>query len=368
MFYGYFIIMFVSRWFYKYKEVWRLFELRPAVQEYDFRHENDGVGICGLDDEDWRLIEAYLIVVEPFERATKVLGGDTYPAAGMVVPMLDDLLHDLEALPEKKSREEVVRLRRRRERGEEGAREEPIWGEEGEGRRLVMRVIDRFNFRFPNQFKYKAPFNALCLLDPRYLDIYCEADEELRSVMNVIKEDTVYDEIKMRERDADEQNNEQAVQPSESSDRRAQLIARKKARLAAGVEVGVQGSGQSGFETKINKEVCKLKCQIPVSKEVNPLDWWKVHSCEFPLLSLFMKANGAFQPTSLASERLFNKDKMLFGTTRQSLTEEHGEGFIFLHDFLNKRMAEGEYRICETCPNPPKQGSNYRRTCPQHNQ
>ena len=337
------------------------------MQEYDFRHENDGVGICGLDDEDWRLIEAYLIMVEPFERATKVLGGDTYPAAGMVVPMLDDLLHDLEALPEKKSRAEVTRLRRRRERGEEGAREEPIWGEEGEGRRLVMRVIDRFNVRFPNQFKYKAPFNALCLLDPRYLDIYCEADEELRSVVNVIKEDTVYDEIKMRERDADEQNNEQAVEPSETSDRRAQLIARKKARLAAGAEVGVQGSGQSGFETKIDKEVSKLRSQIPVSKEVNPLDWWKVHSCEFPLLSLFMKANGAFQPTSLASERLFNKDKMLFGTTRQLLTEEHGEGFIFLHDFLNKRMAEGEFRICEDCPNPPKQGANYRTTCRQHN-
>ena len=46
----------------------------------------------------------------------------------------------------------------------------------------------------------------------------------------------------------------------------------------------------------------------------------------------------------------------MFGTTRQSLTEEHGEGFIFLHDFLNKRMAEGEYRICETCPNPPEAG------------
>ena len=117
--------MFVSRWFYKYKEVGRLFELRPAVQEYDFRHENDGVGICGLDDEDWRLIEAYLIMVKPFERATKVLGGDTYPAAGMVVPMLDDLLHDLEALPEKKSGAEVTRLRRRRV---EGVREEPIWG------------------------------------------------------------------------------------------------------------------------------------------------------------------------------------------------------------------------------------------------
>jgi hypothetical protein len=52
------------------------------------------------------------------------------------------------------------------------------------------------------------------------------------------------------------------------------------------------------------------------------------------------------QPTSLASERLF-KDKLLYGTTRQTLTEEHGEGFIFLHDYLNKRMTPAKFSICD---------------------
>jgi hypothetical protein len=66
----------------------------------------------------------------------------------------------------------------------------------------------------------------------------------------------------------------------------------------------------------------------PADRDINPLDWWKIHEKEFPTLALFMKSNAAFQPTSLASERLFNKDKMLYGTTRTQLTETHGEDFL----------------------------------------
>ena len=63
----------------------------------------------------------------------------------------------------------------------------------------------------------------------------------------------------------------------------------------------------------------------------------------------------------------FNKDKLMYGTTRQTLTEEHGEGFIFLHDYLNKRMTPGKFKICTKCPNTPSPTASYRLTCPKHN-
>ena len=93
----------------------------------------------------------------------------------------------------------------------------------------------------------------------------------------------------------------------------------------------------------------------PVDRDINPLDleWWKANEKKFPTLSLFMKANAAFPPTSLASERLFNKDKQLYGTTRTQLSEDHGEDFVFLHDFLNKRSPPALYQLCPDCPNPP---------------
>ena len=104
-----------------------------------------------------------------------------------------------------------------------------------------------------------------------------------------------------------------------------------------------------------------------MDRDINPLEWWKANEKEFPTLSLFMKANAAFQPTSLASERLFNKDKLLYGTTRTQLSEDHGEDFVFLHDYLNKRSPPALYQICADCPNPPSPDSNYRVTCSKHN-
>ena len=341
------------RWFFKFKEAGRLYELRDTVQEYDDRHQLDESDLCGLVDEDWRLIRAYLDIVKPFEKASKLLGGDQYPAAGMVVRMLDELIHDLMNLSELKKSEELREIRR------SGGRGQPVtWSEEGEGTKLVKRMITQFHVRFPRQFKTRSPFNALCLLDPRNMDMYFNK-EEVSEASRVIKEDKVFDKQKEadeKETEVDSQNN-QAKQP-EVTDRRAQLLAAKKARIEV--------VSQDNCETKIDREVTNY-LQKPPSDSMDPLAWWKTHETEFPLLALYMKANGAFQPTSLASERLFNKDKQLFGVTRQSLTEEHGEGFIFLHDFLNKRMVTEQYQLCVKCPRPPKVGASYRKTCSEHN-
>ena len=76
-----------------------------------------------------------------------------------------------------------------------------------------------------------------------------------------------------------------------------------------------------------------------------------------------MKANAAMQPTSLASERLFNKDKLLYGTTRQSLTEEHGKGFIFLHE-----DDAGQVRVLRQVPGHSLPGGQPQADLPQAQQ
>ena len=78
----------------------RLYQLRAAIDEFDALHQDDGTDICGMEEEEWRLIKAYMDLVAPFEIATKKLDGDTYPASMMVVPMLAELLNDLVRLPE----------------------------------------------------------------------------------------------------------------------------------------------------------------------------------------------------------------------------------------------------------------------------
>ena len=129
------------RWYHKAKEAERLCQLQETVEEFDERHQDDGVEISGIVEDDWRLIKAYLEVVKPFMNASKLLGGDTYPAATMVIPMLDQLLADLKALPEKMAREEERRQRQDRRDGRVVIRS---WGPDGEGRRLVDEAVSRF--------------------------------------------------------------------------------------------------------------------------------------------------------------------------------------------------------------------------------
>ena len=69
-----------------------MFLLKDVVFLYDERHAEDGKPSSHMDEDDWAVLEVYLKVVEPFEEASKLLGGDTYPAACMIIPMLDQVI------------------------------------------------------------------------------------------------------------------------------------------------------------------------------------------------------------------------------------------------------------------------------------
>ena len=49
--------------------------------------------------------------------------------------------------------------------------------------------------RFPDCFKRKAPYNALCLLNPSNTDLYFDEDE-VNEAIGVIKLDSVYFELR----------------------------------------------------------------------------------------------------------------------------------------------------------------------------
>ena len=58
--------------------------------------------------------------------------------------------------------------------------------------------------------------------------------------------------------------------------------------------------------------LCRYKdTTSPISPSENPLTWWKMNQATFPLLAKYIKANGAFQATSVASERVYNIDKLV---------------------------------------------------------
>ena len=69
----------MCRWYHKYKEALRLYELRLAVKQFDENHLADDMGTSELTKENQHLIGAYLTVVGPFEKASKTRGGQHLP-------------------------------------------------------------------------------------------------------------------------------------------------------------------------------------------------------------------------------------------------------------------------------------------------
>ena len=236
----------------------RLYQLRAAIEEFDALHQDDGTDICGLGEEEWRLIKAYMDLVAPFKIATKKLGGDTYPASMMVVPMLAELLNDLVRLPETRRREEVARQRRGGER--EGHLGGGRGGQEAGGQ-------DGGEVQHPLPSSVQAPRSlqrdALCLLDPRNLDLFFEAHDDLEATKNVIKQDCVYQEL--RDASIDDQNNqaEPVVRDESTGDLRAQLLAAKRARTGAQVLVEPQANT---VDHKIDREIEQLLKNEPINK------------------------------------------------------------------------------------------------------
>ena len=146
-----------------------------------------------------------------------------------------------------------------------------------------------------------------------------------------------------------------ASEPEESStgsDRRAQLLKRK----FNGEVPRPAGTNSDTFRTRLESEIDKYKSSKPIDTDRNPLIWWKDNQASFPLLARYVKGNGAFQATSVASERIFNVDKLVYDDRRKSLDTELGSGLVIAHDFLVRRKNPEEFRLCQECPAPQSQG------------
>ena len=82
-----------------------------------------------------------------------------------------------------------------------------------------------------------------------------------------------------------------------------------------------------------------------------------------------MKANGAFQANAIASERIFNVDKLVYDDRRKSLGVETGSGLVIAHDFLMRRKNPAEFPLCPQCPGPQSSTGQpyYKINCAKYN-
>lgn len=79
------------------------------------------------------------------------------------------------------------------------------------------------------------------------------------------------------------------------------------------------------------EEMKKYKEAAPLSLTgANPLDWWKQHQNEYPLLSHLAKRYLCIPGTSVSSERVFSTAGDIITAQRSALSPKHVDQILFL--------------------------------------
>ena len=137
-----------------------------------------------------------------------------------------------------------------------------------------------------------------------------------------------------------------------ANDRRSQLLKRKLDSKT----LHPSSEAPHSFDSMLESEILSYKKTLPIEVDQNPLAWWRDNHGTYPLLAKYVKSNGAFQATSVASERIFNVDKLVYDERRKSLEVERGSGLVIAQDYLQRRKNPAEFRLCTQCPAPQSKG------------
>lgn len=76
-------------------------------------------------------------------------------------------------------------------------------------------------------------------------------------------------------------------------------------------------------------ELVRYKELPPISPKSKPLEWWKLHEKEYPVLAQIAKIYLAIPASQATTERSFSRAGRICSEDRTSLTPKHVEQFVF---------------------------------------
>ncbi|XP_051809325.1 E3 SUMO-protein ligase ZBED1-like [Acanthochromis polyacanthus] len=98
-------------------------------------------------------------------------------------------------------------------------------------------------------------------------------------------------------------------------------------------------------ENQAQEEMARFEdtAPMPIIKGSNPLNWWKEHECDFPLLSNLAKRYLCIPGTSVSSERVFSTVGDIITAQRSVLTPDHLDQILFLNKNLKTKEVKYKY-------------------------
>lgn len=88
-------------------------------------------------------------------------------------------------------------------------------------------------------------------------------------------------------------------------------------------------------DDKALDEVMRYKEVKPLPLSTNPLNWWREHEGEYPLLSCQAKRYLCIPGTSVPAERIFSTAGDIVTAQRSALKPEHVDQLLFLNKNLH---------------------------------
>ncbi|CAM4579173.1 unnamed protein product [Leuciscus chuanchicus] len=267
--------------------------------------------VCTLSEADITSAEEIVNALKPMKVATLVMSEESSPTISVVAPLHAQLIHDLQ----------------------ESSSDSTMTKE------IKSAICLDFSKRYLDDEQKEILYMASAI-DPRFKALpFLSEDKRQDIYVRVIAEAA---RSQQRETDADivPLPNVEDIPVQEDISAGPSKRPRDSFTLADLLGQTYGGAVRPSHKKKnthdqAEEEMTRYKEAAPMPLAgANPLDWWKQHQSEYPLLSHLAKRYLCIPGTSVSSERVFSTAGDIITTQRSALSPEHVDEILFLNKNL----------------------------------
>lgn len=287
-----------TRWNSVYYMLERIVSLEKPVRASLGLLENPPSSLTTIE---WTIVKELCIILKPFESATKVVSGENYMTASMILPIVNGLF---EVCHKMKSKTFDPR---------------------------IHEVIKNFLSAMDNKNSWGNICHSKTLakctfLDPRFKNLLFLSNASLsENAKNEIVDDVTNIIKKIKSNNIEDITHSVEHQHS---------VATEADEFSIWGTLNVHASQSRPTNTSRSRAILEVQnylndALVPRSKD--PLEWWRQNYYNFPHLSILVRRMFCCQATSVPCERVFSKTGLLINDRRSNLKPEKVKQIIFLN-------------------------------------
>lgn len=200
-------------------------------------------------------------------------------------------------------------------------------------REMKEKVLEDLNKRYTDK-DLQTILNCATYLDPRFKDTFVVMTPEVKECL--IKDIEEQETLQHTESEAEVEVDSPEKRPRTDMQRLlASIKTKKKGEVSA--PPCSPGSGERMINTQqIQNELDVYARMTEISRENNPLEWWKLNSGTLPLLSQCARKYLCISASSCASERVFSTAGVICTPRRGRLDPERLNMLVFISKNLRE--------------------------------